>query len=91
MKISEIEHNAIYKAMVCNRCGEVHLRKYIGTSYLDGGFTKIENFEACPEGWKSHDETGMLCPNCESEYQKHFMQFMQKVQKMMEEPTNDQP
>lgn len=83
MKLPGIENGKIYKAMVCSRCGEVSFVKHIGTRHFDGGFTAVEDFEAIQEKWGWHNETGTLCPDCESEYQKCCMNFMQEVQKMM--------
>lgn len=77
MKIPEIEQDAIYKATVCKRCGEVLLRKRIETEYLDGGFTTYEKFEDNPDGWKYHAETGDLCPECEALYQSRLQAFME--------------
>lgn len=77
MKILGIEKDAVYKATVCNRCGEVFLRKYIRTDYLDGGFTKHDNFGENPKGWRYHDTTGTLCPDCEELYQSQLQAFME--------------
>ena len=35
----------IFRKKVCAICGEVEWKPYIGTQALDGGFTKISNFE----------------------------------------------
>lgn len=82
MKFPGIENGKIYKALVCNRCGEVYFVKHIGTRHFDGGFTTVEDFEAVQEEWGWHKETGTLCPNCESKYQRYCMDFMQETQKM---------
>lgn len=76
MKILGIKDDKIYKAMVCARCGDAFFREYIGTNYLDGGYTRIENFSERPEGWVDHREIGTFCPVCENIYQSTLQSFM---------------
>ena len=76
MKIKGIESDAIYKATVCARCGELLLRRYLGTEYLDGGFTQNDKFERKPDSWQYHDTTGTLCPDCEALYQSQLQSFL---------------
>lgn len=56
----------IGKNLTCDRCGDtVFLKRVEEDTVLDGGFTRIENFETAPEGWKNSFELDMdLCPRC---------------------------
>lgn len=85
MKVPGIEPDAIYKATVCARCGEVLLRRHLGTEYLDGGFTKNDKFEIKPDGWEYHDTTGTLCPSCEALYQSQLQAFMKYTEELKSE------
>lgn len=76
MKIPGIEDDVVYKAMVCQRCGEVIFRKYTNTNYLDGGFTQINNFTDKPKDWENHYGIGTLCPVCEKIYKSTLQSFM---------------
>lgn len=53
MKADFVENEKIYMVTKCKRCGETAFRKYLSTKALDGGFTKVEEFEKLPDGWKS--------------------------------------
>lgn len=76
MKIPGIDGKEIYKPLICSRCGETVLLKYMGTKYYDGGYTTKYDFEKWPEGWEHHDTTGTLCPVCENIYQSTLQSFM---------------
>ena len=76
MKIPGLDTNKVYSPLICNRCGETVLLKYLGTEYYDGGFTARQSFEKWPDGWSHHDTTGTLCPNCEKMYQELLQSFM---------------
>ena len=88
MNIQEIESDGVYKATVCNRCGDVILRKHISTDLLNG-ITRVDHFENAPEGWEYHTNTGMLCPKCNDEYEKCIKNFMESGKTKAEE-INDQ-
>lgn len=85
MKIQGIKADGVYKATVCNRCGDTVLRKYIKTDYLDGGYTQLDNYEKAPEGWGYHWDTGTLCPKCNDEYEKCITTFMEGGKVKVEE------
>lgn len=86
MKIPEVEDEAVYSARICSRCGEVVLRKLVKTSFLDGGFTRSDEFEKAV-GWAWHYETNWLCPKCEEEYKNTISQFLSKAEKQKESPV----
>lgn len=67
MKIPGIKNHKIYKAAVCNRCGEVCFReeKETGTDFND-----------IPNGWAYQNDTGTLCPECETLYKEQIAKFM---------------
>lgn len=55
----------IFRKKVCAICGEVEWKPYIGTQALDGGFTKISNFEPSEYVLVSVDhEHWVVCPKC---------------------------
>ncbi len=62
----------------CDICGRKYFRPYAGKKELDGGYTTYSEYEPLPEGWKSHVETGMLCPDCNAEYEKTIKQFKER-------------
>ena len=53
---------------ICDCCGKETFRLYTGEEVLDGGYTRINNFEPLPNGWRSRSEIGMLCPDCNREF-----------------------
>lgn len=72
----------IGKIITCDRCGKTVFLKHTGTT-LDAGWSRIDNFEKRPEGWGYHadKELGLLCPECESAYQKVIRKFKQDISK----------
>lgn len=75
MKVPGIEQDAIYKATVCARCSDVLLRRYLGTEYLDGGFTKNDKFESKPDGWDTMiqpEHFALIVKNCINRSFKHL-------------------
>lgn len=76
MKVKGIKTGSIYKATVCQRCGECLFSEYIDTKEFDGGYTRVNEFESVPDGWQRHDTTGYLCPSCEALYQSQLKSFM---------------
>ena len=58
---------------ICDRCGTQIFRRTTGDGEADGGFTRWNNFESYPEGWrivdipsknkKFHSVSIRVCPN----------------------------
>lgn len=63
---------------ICDRCGEQVFSKSIGKGEMDGGYTRWNEFEPLPDGWKKHLDVGQLCPKCNEEYARLIEQFMNK-------------
>lgn len=61
---------------ICDRCLVEKFCKCTGEGATDGGFTRWNNFEPLPEGWESHRETGLLCPECNSVYRRMIDTFI---------------
>ena len=91
--LTELEMEALEAPMarikgqlvICDRCRKRLFLKYIGTEKTDGGYTTWDKFEKLPEGWNTHDETGLLCPNCDNEFNRLLEGFMLKCEKVIEE------
>lgn len=66
------------KIIKCDRCGKTHFLNYTGTKSLDGGYTKVDEFDKRPDEWGYHGETGLLCDECEAAYQKLIDEFFGK-------------
>lgn len=64
----------------CCRCHIQIFIKHIGHDDLDGGFTRIEKFEAKPAGWTRSLElkSSDLCPACSAEWERTKKAFMQR-------------
>lgn len=69
------------KLVSCDRCGKQIFLECVGEGERDGGFTRWNKFEAFPEGWDWHSETGQLCPECNNEYKALFNTFMTEGRK----------
>lgn len=55
----------IFRKKVCEICGEVEWKPYIGMKALDGSFTKILDFEPSEYVLVSVDhEHWVVCPKC---------------------------
>lgn len=65
----------IYK---CDRCGKEVFRKCTGEGETDGGFTRWNEFDPLPVGWNTHRETGLLCRDCNNQYESMLKKFMEK-------------
>ena len=63
------------KLKICDRCGEQIFLELTKTDTLDGGYTKVLNYECPPEGWQWHSETGQLCPHCNAEFLELVRKF----------------
>jgi hypothetical protein len=64
----------------CDRCGAVVFLKYQRTDTLDGGYTKMDVFEASPPGWdtcKVGKEYATLCPACAERWQELSTAFIE--------------
>ena len=66
------------KMIECDRCGKSRFLNYTGTDTRDGGFTKYTLFDKIPDGGKNHSDTGLLCDECEKEYQALLNEFLDK-------------
>lgn len=77
MSIDLLEDGKIYKVAKCQRCSYTAFMEHMGTQGLDGGFTKIEKFGELPEGWQKRIGIGMLCPKCNSLFERMKKDFMQ--------------
>ena len=64
------------KLVVCDRCGKNVFLKCIGEEETDGGYTKLNEFEEAPNGWRYCYNTGLLCPECNEEYVDIVEKFM---------------
>ena len=81
MKADFVEDGQIYKVTKCKRCGETVFLRYLSKKELDGGFTKIEEFEKIPDGWENSFELGMLCPVCHEKFESMKKDFMESTGK----------
>lgn len=59
----------------CDRCGYSQLFKFIGTTELDGGFSKSDKFEEA-KGW-SYLNNMDLCPECSEQWEETKRRFME--------------
>lgn len=63
----------------CDRCKKEIFRKCTGEGEMDGGFTRWNNFEPMPPGWEWHVNIGLLCDECNEQYQRLIGEFMRGV------------
>ena len=70
------------KLLICDRCGITTFLEYTGKVDLDGGFTKVHNFENKPEGWiyqtipyKSMPGV-QLCDKCNKGFNELWEKYM---------------
>lgn len=64
------------RLITCDKCHATVFVKYKDTTHLDGGFTRINNFETPPEGWEWFPELVMyLCPECSSRWESFKERF----------------
>ena len=66
------------KMIECDRCGKSYFLNYTGTDTLDGGYTKVDQFNKRPDGWEYHSDTGLLCDECEKLYQELLDEFFDR-------------
>lgn len=66
----------IGKLVTCNRCGTKIFLRFIGETNLDGGFTKINNFEPLPPEWLWITDYGLLCDNCAGQLRDKVHDFL---------------
>ena len=64
----------IGKKDICDRCKTETFVRYIGTKEMDGGWTRIQNFEKL-ENWTWENDIGDLCPNCSKTYKEMIESF----------------
>lgn len=66
--------------LTCDRCGKSVFLKKLGERERDGGFTRWQEHESVPDGWKySCDLGSWLCSKCNTEYEKIKEEFKSKV------------
>ena len=63
--------------LVCDRCDKSVFLKKESVTTLDGGHTKIDNYEQATD-WKWFASTGDLCPECAKEWRELLEQFKKK-------------
>ena len=66
----------IGKIVTCDRCGNKIFLRFTGETVLDGGLTKIDNFERLPPEWHWMSEYGYLCDSCMYEFRNHIHNFL---------------
>lgn len=62
----------------CDRCGLETFCRCIGEGEMDGGYTRWNKFEALPDGWESHANVGLLCPECNQKYKAMMSDFLRR-------------
>lgn len=73
--------------LTCDRCGAQKFVKALDPKSLDGGFTRVEQFEAA-DGWDvASGLYKLLCPKCNSEWNGIMSSFMPTATKEEGEPT----
>lgn len=68
-----------WKGMIvtCDRCGKETRREWLSEKEMDGGFTRIQNFEPIAEGWEYEPVIeGHLCPFCHDAFEQILDEFM---------------
>ena len=63
------------KLISCDRCGKEQFVKFIGTDYLDGGYSKSDTYEPLPEDWLWLSQIGNLCPDCAGLFRAFIHKF----------------
>lgn len=66
--------NQIGKEYTCDRCGAKVFVRYIGEKDLDGGWTKVYNFEK-PTDWGYDTKIGDMCPECTKKFNEMIENF----------------
>lgn len=66
----------IGKIITCDRCGKKIFLRFTGETVLDGGFTKIDNFEQLPPDWLYMTEYGTLCDGCAYDFRNNIYNFL---------------
>ena len=87
------KYDELYRKKNCDLCGKIAFEKHIGTkNILDGGFTRIEDFE--PSGFGSmvivfHELRDLkdsrvvlnLCPDCAREFDLGISKLLAELKK----------
>lgn len=70
----------IGKLLECDRCGKSHFLYYDGpTKTLSTpNYVSDDYFSNRPKGWVKHQETGLLCDECEKAYQELLNEFFDR-------------
>lgn len=64
------------KKVICDRCGKHIFLEYICAKSLDGGFTRVKDFEPIPDDWlHSFDLNMRLCNECTNEFKAMLERF----------------
>lgn len=67
--------------LTCDRCGAQRFVKALDPKSLDGGFTRVEQYEKA-DGWEiASGLCKLLCPGCNSEWNRIMRNFMPTVTK----------
>ena len=69
MKVPGIKNDERYKALVCQRCGEVYFRK------LD---PEENRYEGKPVDWGFAPMVGDICPKCAKDFHDCLKLFMSR-------------
>jgi len=64
--------------MTCPRCGKQVIRIKTGETDMDGGFSKVNEYEPVPSDWKILKEYDQFfCPFCCNEYDNRLKGFLE--------------
>lgn len=62
---------------ICDRCAREIFCKCVGEKTVDGGFTRWIDFEPLPNGWEHKPIIGLLCCDCNNQYESMMKAFME--------------
>lgn len=69
------------RKIICDRCGAEMFCKCTGEGETDGGFTRWNEFETMPDGWGFQVGIGLLCCDCNKQYDCMMDEFMRGVER----------
>lgn len=70
----------IFKRYICDFCGKIEYKEYLGTKEFDGGYTAVNEFE--PTSYNTlriGDKGYKLCPECMNKIENFIEAYKQKV------------
>lgn len=71
------------KLFICDICGATEFVEYIGTDRLDGGYTRIDNYEELSAGWQySSDLSARLCPTCSAAWEQCKKDYLRNYKRI---------